>query len=396
VSLPPPLSGHCQRLEPEYAKAAKELFAQGVDVKLAKADATQEENKPLAERFGVKGAFLPRPPASLPSPVCSPFLASAFFSSGYPTLKIFRGHDASAVSDYNGPREADGIVSYLAKQAGPPSVAVTEASQLTALTAKEDVVVVGLFPGGKPSDAFLGAAEAMRDQFAFAHAADGALLPGGSSSDPVPSVVLLKTFDDPRTVTTDALGDSDQLRQWVATNSLPLVARLDQVPKNQAAMRRVFEAPFPKVLAFADFQANPEAEASVHAALLAAAKANPALRFVLGDANGNDHALKFFGVSKEALPCAVIHDTRAGEKKYVRTGMDFGELPAWVASFQAGELQATIKSEDVPVPNDGPVTTLVAKNFDSIVNAPGKTVLLEFYAPWYVATDARCWLCWPR
>lgn len=350
-------SGHCQRLEPEYTKAAKELFAQGLDVKLAKADATQEENKPLAERFGVKG---------------------------YPTLKIFRGHDAASVSDYNGPREADGIVSYLAKQAGPPSVAITEASQLTALTAKEDVVVVGLFPGGKPSDAFLSAANAMRDQFAFAHAADGALLPGGSSSDPTPSVVLLKTFDDPRTVSTDALGDSDQLRQWVATNSLPLVARLDQVPKNQAAMRRVFEFPAPKVLAFADFAASPETESGVHAALLAAAKAHPALRFVMGDAEGNDHALKFFGITKEALPAAVIHDTRAGEKKFVKTGMDFGQLDAWVASFQAGELQPSIKSEDVPVPNDGPVTILVAKNFDTIVNAPGKTVLLEFYAPWYV------------
>lgn len=324
-------------------------------MKLAKADATLEENKPLAERFGVKG---------------------------YPTLKIIRNHDASSPSDYNGPREADGIVNYLAKQAGPASVAIKEASQLAAMTAKEDVVVVGLFPGGTPSDAFLAVANAMRDQFAFAHAGDGSLLPGGSSSDPVPSVVLLKTFDEPRTVTQDSLGDSEALRQWVATHSLPLVARLDQVPKNQAAMRRVFEFPAPKVLAFADFASSPETEANVNAALLAAAKAHPALRFVLGDSNGNDHALKFFGISADSLPAAVIHDTRAGEKKYVRTNMDFGELQDLVASFQAGSLQATVKSEPVPEPNDGPVTTLVAHNFNAVVNAPGKTVLLEFYAPW--------------
>jgi len=45
-------------------------------------------------------------------------------------------------------------------------------------------------------------------------------------------------------------------------------------------------------------------------------------------------------------------------------------------------LQPTIKSEEIPEPNDQPVTILVAKNFDEIVNDATKDVLVEFYAPW--------------
>jgi protein disulfide-isomerase A1 len=191
---------------------------------------------------------------------------------------------------------------------------------------------------------------------------------------------MLKTLDEPKVVApAEALDSADALRAWIVSTSLPRVARLDQVPKNQAAMRRVFEFPAPKVLAFADFTTGADVESTLQSAMESAAKAHTQLRFVIGDANGNDHALQFFGITKEGLPAAVIHDTRAGEKKFVRTGMDFAELDAWVTSFEAGELQPTIKSEPVPEPNDGPVTVLVAKNFDAIVNAPGKTVLLEFY-----------------
>jgi len=48
----------------------------------------------------------------------------------------------------------------------------------------------------------------------------------------------------------------------------------------------------------------------------------------------------------------------------------------------AGELQPTIKSEEIPTDNNGPVTVIVAKTFDEIVNDPTKDVLVEFYAPW--------------
>ena len=40
-----------------------------------------------------------------------------------------------------------------------------------------------------------------------------------------------------------------------------------------------------------------------------------------------------------------------------------------------------MKSEE-PVPNNGPLTIVVGKNFDEIVRDPTKDVLVKFYAPW--------------
>merc|ERR1711991_303278 len=73
-----PWCGHCKNLEPEYAKAAGVL--KGV-VKLVAVDATVHGS--LAQKYGVQG---------------------------YPTLKMF-GLDKKKPEDYQGAREANGIVS---------------------------------------------------------------------------------------------------------------------------------------------------------------------------------------------------------------------------------------------------------------------------------------------
>jgi len=49
--------------------------------------------------------------------------------------------------------------------------------------------------------------------------------------------------------------------------------------------------------------------------------------------------------------------------------------------MQAGKLVANIKSEEEPKDNSGPVKVVTAKTFDKMVFG-GKSVLIEFYAPW--------------
>lgn len=78
-----PWCGHCQRLEPEYKKAALMLKEHGI--RLANINCDEKENKEFCNDLGIRG---------------------------YPTLKIFNNGNKD---DYEGPRDADGIFKYMKK-----------------------------------------------------------------------------------------------------------------------------------------------------------------------------------------------------------------------------------------------------------------------------------------
>lgn len=89
-----PWCGHCKNLAPEWESAAKQLKG---SVQVGAVDAT--EHTALASKYGVKG---------------------------YPTIKVFPPGPKKKARDYQGPREAAGIVSYalqLLDESGvPPSI----------------------------------------------------------------------------------------------------------------------------------------------------------------------------------------------------------------------------------------------------------------------------------
>lgn len=76
-----PWCGHCKNLAPEWEEAATMLKSQGV--KLGAVDATAEQR--LAQTYGIKG---------------------------FPTIKVFTAGPKGEPVDYNGPREAAGIIDY--------------------------------------------------------------------------------------------------------------------------------------------------------------------------------------------------------------------------------------------------------------------------------------------
>ena len=85
-----PWCGHCKQLEPEYNKQQEQLKEAKVTIPLQKVDATVESE--LQSKNGVQG---------------------------YPTLKYFVGGEPS---EYDGPREAAGIVSWIKSMSGPAVV----------------------------------------------------------------------------------------------------------------------------------------------------------------------------------------------------------------------------------------------------------------------------------
>jgi len=112
-----PWCGHCKSLAPEWAAAAGKTRKLKPAILLAKVDA--DAHRDLAERYGI---------------------------SGYPTIKIFEN---GAVSDYEGPREAKGIVSFVKKAAGITGAGsltrLKTADEASALVASPEAKLVGVF-----------------------------------------------------------------------------------------------------------------------------------------------------------------------------------------------------------------------------------------------------------
>ena len=68
---------------------------------------------------------------------------SKYGVSGYPTIKIFRD---GTPAEYDGPREATGIVAYMRKQAGPASVELKDKAHFDKkMDSAEDNLVVGKY-----------------------------------------------------------------------------------------------------------------------------------------------------------------------------------------------------------------------------------------------------------
>lgn len=86
-------------------------------------------------------------------------------------------------------------------------------------------------------------------------------------------------------------------------------------------------------------------------------------------------------------PAFAIQDVSKNQKyPYSEQGsakeLSEKNIAKFVEDFIAGKVDPSIKSEPVPEKQDGPVTVVVAKNYDELVINNDKDVLLEFYAPW--------------
>lgn len=98
------------------------------------------------------------------------------------------------------------------------------------------------------------------------------------------------------------------------------------------------------------------------------------------DPKENPGAMDFFGAKNEEEPQVLVHVPNKGEK-YSSGPISTEKVIGWVEDFKAGKIEKTVKSEEIPETNDGPVKVVVGKSFNDIVLG-GKNVMMEFYAPW--------------
>jgi len=332
-----PLCGHCKALAPEYDAASLMLKDQA---SLAKVDCTLHRE-----------------------------LCSKYEVQGFPTIKLFRNDD-SEPTDYDAPRKADAIKKFMLQQKQPAYTEPKTQEEIDKLAASEFAVIGFISADDKEAtEAFISIAKALRTEYEFALVSDAAL----SGSAKRPTATIYRKFDEPQVQFSAAEFNKDTLVDFIIDNAFPLFGTIG--PDNY---QKYVERGYPLAWFFLDMEKD---QAVMDMAVAVAKDFKSSISFVkLDGVKWADHA-KTFGLSG-ATPGIVIED-RENRKNYVFSGEPTAELlRKYVSGFSDHSLAPTVKSQEPPADNTGPVKVIVGKTFDEIVMDTTKDVLVEFYAPW--------------
>ncbi|KAK4776509.1 hypothetical protein SAY86_005197 [Trapa natans] len=348
-----PWCGHCMQLAPEYEKAASILSKHDPPIVLAKVDANDEANRDLASEHDI---------------------------SGFPTLKIFR-KGGKSVQEYKGPREAEGIVSYLKKQNGPASAVIKSADDARSLIEEKSIVVVGIFPkfSGEEYENFTALADKLRSDYEFGHTLDAKLLPRGESSITGPLVRLFKPFDELFVDFKDF--HVDALEKFVEGSSVPVVTIFNNDPTNHPFVIKFFNSANAKAMLFMNFTNEVAETIKSRYRDVAEQFKGEGISFLLGDLEASQGAFQYFGLKEDQVPLIIIQ-SNDGQQKFLKANLEPDHITPWFKEYKAGKVLPFRKSEPVPKDNSEPVKVVVADTLQDTVFNSGKNVLLEFYAPW--------------
>ncbi|XP_052191016.1 protein disulfide-isomerase [Diospyros lotus] len=347
-----PWCGHCKKLAPEYEKAAAALSSLDQPVTLAKVDANDEKNKGLASEFEIKG---------------------------FPTIKILRNGGKTS-QDYKGPRDAEGIVTYLKQQSGPASAEIKSTEDATTLIDGNKIVVVGVFPefSGEKFENFTALAEKLRSDYEFGHTLDAKLLPRGESSTTGPTVRLFKPFDELVVDFQDF--KVDILEKFIEEASVPTLTLFNKDPSNHPFVIKFFNSPNAKAMLFLNFSSELVDAFKSKYRDVAEQYKGKGISFLIGDIDASQGAFQYFGVRDDQVPVIIIQNNDG--EKYLKPNVEPDQIASWVKEYKEGNVTPYKKSEPIPEVNDDPVKVVVADSLQDIVFNSGKNVLLEFYAPW--------------
>lgn len=281
--------------------------------------------------------------------------------------------------DYNGPRQADGIVSYMNKQQLPAVSDITPDNH-DEFTKADKIVVIAYGDDKHPiPESFTKYANTARDKFVFGQLV-GDKIPKLPGNPKLPAIVLYKSFDEGHNVLEDkdikSLSEKD-LGDFVAANSVPLFAELG--PDNFATYA---ESGKKLALLFADPNDAEPREKLIEGLKETAREVRDKLNFVWIDGVKFGEYGKQLGVATEKLPAFAIQDLTE-MLKYVQSEVaSIDSIKKHVKGVISGAIKPTVKSEPTPEAQDGAVYKLVANDWETLFDNKDKDVFVEFYAPW--------------
>jgi len=334
-----PWCGHCKALAPEWEKAATTLKGK---VSLAKVDCTEAES--LCQEYEVQG---------------------------YPTLKLFRDGTASPLEVA---RKAEPIVAYLTAELEPAVSILSTGDQVKSFVEEHPIAVLGYFDNDHDDryTTFDRLASTLKHSTSFGAVVGDTLSPEIKR----PSIVFHRNFDEP-IVTYEGEFSSEDINSWIAQQKVPVLGEI-----GQETYQIYMSAALPVGYLFINTeQDNTNLLDGVKEV---AKKVKP--HFLIAWIDNNKYAQHGvrIGLSGKTVPSFAVDDGVKGTR-YIfpeDTELSADALARWAEQYLANEISPHIKSEPIPEDNNGPVKTIVAHTFDTIVNDASKHVLVEFYAPW--------------
>lgn len=321
-----PWCGHCKQLEPKWNQAAEMLHEQKITIPLGKVDATVESS--LASEHGVQG---------------------------YPTLKWFVG---GTPTEYDGPREAAGIVDWIKSMTG---AAVVEGAPvdtdklsitLTADSLLEDFENVAKKNRKKGKWYFVKGAG---PKIVLKHKGEPAIEGTDVSKAGIEKLASSNAFPLYGMLDGESFGEYMKAEKGMLWTLLPMTAETKDkvVEETRATMTEVAE------------------------------KLSGELYVSWTDTNEFAKIIdSMFGVTE--FPKIVVQKKMGDKKNFIYSGEHTTEkIMEYVKKVQSGEIQPVLKSEAVPAePQTDPVKIMVGKNLEEMLFQKDKDVLLEVYAPW--------------
>ncbi|XP_039596672.1 protein disulfide-isomerase [Polypterus senegalus] len=346
-----PWCGHCKALAPEYAKAAGKLKEEGSSIRLAKVDATEENE--LAQEYGVRG---------------------------YPTIKFFKNGSKAAPKEYTAGRQADDIINWLKKRTGPAASTLSDVGAAEKLIEDNEVAVIGFFKDVESESAhtFLQAAEAMDDTPFGITSADEIFSKYEVTKD---SIVLFKKFDEGRN-TFEGEATKENLLAFIKANQLPVVIEF-----TEQTAPKIFGGDIKSHILLFLPKSSSDYQDKMDQFKKAAEGFKGKILFIFIDSNldDNQRILEFFGLKKEECPAVRLITLEDEMTKYKPESEEITteNIKGFCTRFIEGKLKPHLMSQDIPEDWDkNPVKVLVGKNFEEIAFDPTKNVFVEFYAPW--------------
>ena len=303
-------------------------------------------------------------------------------------------------SEYNGPRQADGIVTYLQDQSAPGARKLATLAELEAQLLKlreaapESLLVLfaakaGDVEGPSPSalgKAFLALSESARESFSFAWTADPAApaaygLTAGTVAF-IHSPLLAGSKLEPAVRRFE--GAPSALADWVWPASLPLVGEL--TPRTAPRYGRAGKT-MVRVGLNTAWESDAKGSNYFLNRLRKVAAAFPTLSFVAVKPESPLAQMADFGLDKAGeWSITAEAPPLPGGPKYKADGVwsakDSSALTTFAEALLAGGLEPYVKSEPEPEGLAGGVTVVTGRSFDRLVLDDSKDVFIEFYAPW--------------